>query len=69
MYLLIFTKTFDKSYKDFVKNNKELEKRTKKALQLLQQDPFYPSLKAHKVNTRNYGQKWSSRISGDLRII
>ena len=32
-------------------------------------DPFYPSLKSHKVNTRNFGQKWSSWITGDLRII
>ena len=69
MYILILTKTFDKSYRNIVKGNKELEKRTQKALKFLQHDPFYPSLKAHRVNTRNFGQKWSCWITGDLRII
>jgi addiction module RelE/StbE family toxin len=69
MYVLVFTKTFDQSYKSIVKYNKELEKRTLKTLKLLQENPFYPSLKAHKVNTKNYGHKWSCWITGDMRII
>lgn len=52
-----------------IKGNKEFEKRTEKAFKLLKSDPFYPSLKSHKVNTRNFGEKWSSWITADLRII
>lgn len=47
----------------------EKEKRTKKAIKLMRTDPFYPSLKSHKVNTRNFGERWSSWITGNLRII
>jgi hypothetical protein len=32
-------------------------------------DPFYPSLKSHLVNTRRFGERWSSWITSDLRII
>lgn len=69
MYELHFVSTFAPSYKVLIKGNQELEKRVEKALRLLKNDPFYPSLKSHKVNTRNFGQKWSSWITGDLRII
>lgn len=69
MYELQFVSTFAPSYKSLIKNNQESEKRTEKALRLLKNNPFYPSLKSHKVNTRNFGEKWSSWITGDLRII
>ncbi len=69
MYELHFTNTFAPTYKAIIKNNQELEKRTEKSLRLLKNDPFYPSLKSHKVNTRSFGERWSSRITGDLRII
>ena len=69
MYLLRFTPTFIPAYKVLIKGKKELERRTEKALRLLKTDPFYPSLKSHRVNTRNFGPKWSSWITGDLRII
>jgi len=69
MYELHITQTFNTSYQTVIKGNKEFEKRTEKALKLLRNDPFYPSLKSHKLNTRNSGQKWSSWIAGDLRII
>ncbi len=69
MYVLRFLDSFDPTYKQIVKGDQEKEKRTKKALNLLRQEPFYPSLKSHKVNTRSFGQRWSSWINGDLRII
>lgn len=69
MYILLYTKTFDKSYSEIITGDQEKEKRTQKALNLLRLDPFYPSLKSHKVATRNFGEKWSSWITGDLRII
>ena len=69
MYTSVSTPTFDETYKKLIKGDQEKEKRTKKAVKLMSADPFYPSLKSHKVNTRNFGERWSSWISGDLRII
>lgn len=69
MYVLIYTKTFDESYTKIIAGDKEKAKRAKKALNLLHLDPFYPSLKTHRINTRNFGARWSSWITGDLRII
>ena len=69
MYNLHFANTFAPTYNALIKGNRELEKRTEKSLRLLKNDPFYPSLKSHKVSTRNFGKRWSSFITGDLRII
>lgn len=69
MYVLIYTKTFDRSYSEILRGDQKKEKRAKKALKFLQQDPFYPSLKSHKVNTRHFGERWSSWVTGNLRII
>lgn len=69
MYILRFLDSFKPTYNSIVKGDQEKEKRTKKALNFLRQEPFYPSLKSHKVNTRSFGERWSSWISGDLRII
>ena len=32
-------------------------------------DPYYPGLKTHKIESRHYGQIFSSRLTGDLRIL
>lgn len=69
MYTPVSTHTFDESYKRIIKGNLEKEKRIKKAVDLMRIDPFYPSLKSHKVKTRNFGEKWSSFVTSDLRII
>ena len=69
MFTLVFTKNFDETYASVIKENKEVEKKARKALHFLEQDPFYPSLKTHKANTKNYGEKWSSWVTGDIRII
>ena len=69
MYTPVSTPTYDASYKKIIKGNLEKEKRAKKAVKLMRIDPFYSSLKTHKVHTRNFGEKWSSFVTGDLRII
>ena len=69
MYILRFLDSFKHTYNAIVKGNQEKEKRKKKALNFLRRKPFCPSLKSHKVNTRIFGERWSSWISGDLRII
>lgn len=69
MYSLDFTKSYEASYRTMIKGNAIREKRVRKALGLLMNDPFYPSLKSHKVNTRKHGTKWSSRVTDDIRLI
>ncbi|HWY79592.1 MAG TPA: hypothetical protein VNW29_04490 [Candidatus Sulfotelmatobacter sp.] len=69
MYILLFTKDFDESYIKLTKGNIETQKRIQKAITFLRQDPFYPSLRTHKANSKNYGEKWSSWVTGDIRII
>lgn len=69
MYTLLPTKTFEESYQKIIKKDQKIRKRAQKALLFLQKDPFYPSLNSHKVNTRSFGERWSSWITEDLRII
>lgn len=69
MYTLRFTPTFEHSYRKRIKKNHALEEKTHKSLHLLIHNPFYPSLKSHKVRTRNHKVKWSSRVTPDIRII
>lgn len=69
MYVLHFASSFGSTYKQLIKNNQDFEKRAERVFRLLKNDPFYPSLRSHKVNTRHFGEKWSSWITGDLRII
>lgn len=35
----------------------------------METDPKAPSLKSHMVNSSRHGKRWSSRVTGDLRII
>ncbi len=67
-YLLNFSRNFSAQYKNISKN-KIIRKKINKALDLLVTDPFSPSLKTHKANTRIYGYRYSSSVTGDLRII
>lgn len=69
MYTPLSTATYDETYKKLIRGNQETEKRAKKAVKLMRVDPFYPSLKSHRVNTKSFGRTWSSWITGDLRII
>ena len=69
MYKIVFSQTFLDDYQKFTLKNIELRKRVQKALEILSKDPFYPSLKSHKVYARNIGVAWSSRVTGDIRII
>ena len=69
MYKLLVTKDFDENYIKVTKANRNTQKKVQKAILLLKQNPFYPSLKTHKVTSKNYGEKWSSWATGDIRII
>ncbi len=69
MFSLLATKDFDKTYVVITKGDQKLQKRIQTVLKLLKQNPSYPSLKTHKVTTKNYGKKWSSWVTGDISII
>lgn len=69
MYSLLFTKSFEERYRFLAKKHSLLIKRVDKTFHLLRLNSLHFSLRSHKVNTRNYGQRWSSRITGDLRLI
>lgn len=69
MYKLILTEPFLNRFKKISSRNKNLKQRTYNTLRRLIIDPYYPSLHLHKVQTRKYGIRWSSRITGDNRVI
>jgi mRNA-degrading endonuclease YafQ of YafQ-DinJ toxin-antitoxin module len=69
MYQLNFTKEFIKKSKKIIKKDPALKNRVKKSLELLRKNPFYPSLKSHKVQSKNFGICQSSRVTKDIRII
>lgn len=68
-YSVLVTKPFQKKYQKLLKKNSLLEKSLRKIFDLLESDPFYPSLKTHKVNHSIYGELYSSWVTGDIRII
>jgi len=69
MYELISTDAFKHSLIKILKGDQKLKKKILKTLRLLRQNPHYPSLRSHKVNTRFLGERWSSWVTGDIRII
>ncbi len=68
-YKLEFSKDVFKDIKKLTFRNLKLKRQITKTLLIVQKNPFYPSLKTHKVNTREHGKVFSSRITGDLRIV
>lgn len=69
MFTLRFIATFSASREKVLGNDEIANKRLKTALQKLAINPAHPSLNSHKVNTPNYGVRWSSWVTGDIRII
>lgn len=69
MFKLVFTPEFEKSYLKETKNDTKTRQKILKALEYLKDNPFYPSLKSHKVSTKKYSNVWSSWITPDLRLI
>ena len=69
MYKLVFAKNFWKKYRIIVKKNNRLKKKIVKTFELLALNPRHSTLKSHKVATKKFGEKWASKITGNLRII
>lgn len=69
MYLLRLSDGFKKQYAKLLKRNSMLDAKIAKTFRILKEDPFYPSLRTHKVDTKQFKDVWSSRITGDWRLI
>jgi mRNA-degrading endonuclease YafQ of YafQ-DinJ toxin-antitoxin module len=66
MYKIILSDEYKKIEKRFFKKHPELKERYKKVLKLLRVDPFYPSLRLHKLQ----GNKlYSISITMQYRIV
>ena len=51
---LLLTKSFEKAFQKFIKNNIALKKNIQKTIQLMEADVFSPSLKTHKLSGNLY---------------
>lgn len=72
-YELIFTESYEKIEKRFLKRHPDLLNRYRKTLALLEQDPFHPSLRLHGLEGRLAGLHSASitlqyRITLELEI-
>jgi len=68
VYKLIFTETYEKREKKFLKRHPELIERYKKILRLLEFDPEHPSLSLHKLKGKFAG-KYAVYITRSYRIL
>lgn len=68
-YNLKFEKDFNKVFSKNFKQNIVLLKALEKNINTIKTDPFYPSLRTHKVDVINKKEVFSSRITGDWRLI
>ncbi len=69
MFTLKITVAFTVTREKIAGTDETINKRIKTTLQKLAVNPSHPSLQSHRVNTQNYGIRWSSWVAGDLRII
>ena len=72
-YELIFTESYEKIEKRFLKRHPDLFDRYRKTLALLERDPFHPSLRLHGLEGRLAGLHSASitlqyRITLELEI-
>jgi mRNA interferase YafQ len=69
MYKIEYDQDFQKSFKKVIGKNAKLLKKLKHCIETLAKDPFYPSLRSHKVDTIFEENVYSSWVTGDIRII
>ncbi len=69
MYEIQSISAFRKKYRKFIERNKKLEKAILLTIEQLKVNPKYKALKTHKIFHSNYGEVYSSYVTGDVRII
>jgi len=67
MYKLLFAFSYEEDAKRFIKKHPELKKQYEKTLQLLELNPFHPSLRLHQFKTRSF-EGYSVSINLSYRI-
>ena len=65
---LVVYKSFKRAFKKIIKKNPQLQKKVLGILDLLESDPFIPSLRSHKL-TGDLDGYWSCSVNYDCRII
>ena len=70
IYTISYTKSFERKYGKLIRNNKKLSSRIDLVIDQLKMNPYSQPLKTHKVGyDKLFGELWSSRVTGDIRII
>jgi len=65
---LVWSQTFVRAYKRQTRRNPKLRERILHTLQLLEQDPFHPALRSHKLKGELAGV-WACVIDYDNRLL
>jgi mRNA-degrading endonuclease YafQ of YafQ-DinJ toxin-antitoxin module len=60
---------FTRKYVKLIKNNQKLMSKIEAVFGIMYNDPFAATLKTHKVRAKIGFEAYSSRVSGDIRII
>jgi len=69
MYQLLFTERFKRNFKKVISNDEPLANKVEEILKMIAQEPFQQRLRSHKVAAKDIGSAWSTRVTGDIRII
>jgi len=67
MFKILFTSSYEERAKKFLKKHPEVEKQYTKTLQLLELNPFHPSLRLHQFKTSSF-EGYSISINLTYRI-
>ena len=69
MFEILESNYFSKKAKKLLGKNLLLVQKVEITVELLSLDPSDPKLHSHKVNSPKFGSCFSSRVTGDIRII
>lgn len=69
MYKIRFLDHADKKLRKLIKKHRITQNYLEAKLKEFAINPVLPMFRTHKVNTRGFGKKFSSRLDGDLRLI
>jgi mRNA-degrading endonuclease YafQ of YafQ-DinJ toxin-antitoxin module len=64
-----YTGRFLRSYKKLIVKDSKVRTKVILLTERLKENPYHPSLRTHKVNTSELGEVFSSRVTGDLRVL
>lgn len=68
MYQLIFTPSYEKKIVKFLKKHSDIKKQYAKTIQLMEADPFHPSLRIHPLSGKQDLHSISINISYRISI-